>query len=89
MVAVEAGVVVDPMAVVAVPGLAVVVGDAPGAAVMVSVLPSEHAAVPKTTTARPAFPISAIAMRRLIRRWVVIGPPYRGLSQRYPGSPFV
>jgi hypothetical protein len=29
---------------------------------------SEQAAAPKTTMARPAFPISAIAIRRLIRR---------------------
>ena len=57
------------------PGPALVVGVVPGVVVVASAPPSEQAAVPKTTTARPAFPISAIAMRRLIRRWVVIGLP--------------
>jgi hypothetical protein len=41
--------------------------------VLVCASGSEQAAVPSTTMAKPAFPISAIAIRRLIRRFVVIG----------------
>lgn len=50
-------------------GGAVVEAEAPAVVAVVPVpAGSEQAAVPKTTTARPALPISAIAMRRLRRR---------------------
>jgi hypothetical protein len=77
---------VAPPLVVGAEGGVAVAGDPAVVTVVPVPAGSEQADAPKTTTARPALPISAMAMRRLMRRRVVMGSSRVGTVPSYRGS---